>query len=122
MFKNLKLNDHQRLCLKEAKKGMLPGELSKELKAIIEGKAELPKHHPITIFDDTYDGPKDKSETINFIPSHPINILFGHLQDRLGPFGHILAVYLLSYGSHPKAKAARYIRDLKKTLWKDVSF
>lgn len=74
---------------------MIRDDLLKEFEEIISGKRLNPALRllPISIIDDTYDGPENKAQTIRFNPDHKANIFATFLMDKYpGGFG----LYLLS--------------------------
>jgi len=120
------LSKGQRLLIELAKKGRVPGRLNEQIKATFEGKInpllnEDGSRQKITIVDDTYDGPEDKTETIELNPDNAMGRVMGFFVDKFGTFGGIYLECLRMFGHYPKKKAEakfRYFLGLfSKECW-----
>lgn len=123
-----KLNKGQKLLLKLAKKGMTTDRIMKDIKDIVEGRVPNPAEEvfrqPITLIDDLYDGPEDRTEVIGINPDMKENKIAAYMIKKFGqPFGTIYEAYIMLYSNRSKRSAGQCIRHLKEHgLWKDVDF
>jgi len=123
-----KLNKGQKLLLKMAKKGMITDKIKKDIQDIIEEKVPNPAlstFRPITLVDDQYDGPEDRSEQIEINPDHKENKITAYMMKKFGmPFGLIYDTYLKFYTSYSRRSVGQYIRRLKEHVssWRDIDF
>jgi len=120
------LNKGQRLLIDLAKKGRMPGRLNEQIKAAFEGKInpllnEDGSRQKITIVDDTYDGPEDKTETYEFNPDNAMGRVVSFFVGKFGTFGGIYLQCLIMFAHYPKKKAEakfRYwLRFYSKEYW-----
>jgi len=109
------LNKGQRLLIKLAKDGKMPVRLSDQVQAAIDGKInpllnEDGSRQRITIIDDTYDGPEDKTIDIELNPDNTMGRVMGFFVDKFGTFGGIYFECLQMFDQYPKKKAEAKFR------------